>query len=376
MESSLEETEPMNIKALVERLLYTCPSGESFSRRLFLYPFFLVSRIYCSLVRIRQSLYNRGILKSYRLPCPVISIGNITLGGTGKTPTVIYLAQLLRSRGIQPVILSRGYKAKNSATTAVVSDGTTTLMDALEAGDEPFLLSRALPGVPVIIGPNRAVSGRFACEQFSPEAVILDDGFQHQRVKRDIDIVLIDLHRRFGNGYLLPRGILREPVSSLSRAHLFLLTKQMENGADHEIKQQIRRYNPDAPFFYTHYAVRSVRTLLEQKEMHLNHLQGKKVLALSGIGNPHYFSFLLKQAGMLVTEEWTLPDHHDYTVKDTSRARDYLSRVDYIVTTAKDSCKMDRKLFHDLPILTLEVMLQIDNEQHFKDILFKLIELE
>jgi tetraacyldisaccharide 4'-kinase len=313
-------------------------------------------------------------LKTHHLPCRVISIGNITLGGTGKTPTAIYLAQLFQNRGIQPVVLSRGYKAQSSATTAVVSDGTTILMDTHEAGDEPFLLAQALPGVPVIIGPDRAVSGHFACEEFSPEVVILDDGFQHQRIKRDVDIVLIDLHHGFGNGYLLPRGILREPVSSLSRANLFLLTKQMGSGSDDELKEQVRQFNPDAPIFHTHYTVRSVRNLHEQKEVPLNRLQGKKVLALSGIGNPHYFSFLLKQSGMLVTEEWTLPDHYDYTEKDTSRIRVYLSFVDYIVTTAKDSCKMDRKLFHDLPILTLEVVLHIDDEQRFKDTLFKLIE--
>ena len=364
----------MNIKVFVERLLYTRSSKESFFRKLLLFPLSLLSLIYRFIVQSRQTLYNRGVLRTHRLPCRVISIGNITLGGTGKTPTAIYLAQLFQNKGIQPVVLSRGYKSQSSAATAVVSDGTTTLMDARDAGDEPFLLSQALPGVPVIIGPDRAVSGRFACEQFSPGVVILDDGFQHQRVKRDVDIVLIDLHHGFGNGYLLPRGILREPVSSLSRASLFLLTKQMGSGTNEELKEQIRRFNPDAPIFHTHYKVRSIRNLNGQKEVPPNHLQGKKVLALSGIGNPHYFSFLLKQSGMLVTEEWTLPDHHDYTEKDTARVRDYLACVDYIVTTAKDSCKMNRKLFHDLPILTLEVVLHIDDEQRFKDTLFKLIE--
>ena len=363
----------MKIKVFVERLLYTPSSKESFFRKLLLFPLSLLSLLYRFIVQSRQTLYNRGILKTHHLPCRVISIGNITLGGTGKTPTAIYLAQLFQNKGIPPVVLSRGYKAQNSAATAVVSDGTTTFMDANKAGDEPFLLSQALPGVPVIIGADRAVSGHFACKEFSPEVVILDDGFQHQRIKRDVDIVLIDLHHGFGNGHLLPRGILREPVSSLSRASLFLLTKQMGSGSDEELKEQIRRFNPDAPIFHTHYKVCSVRNLTEQKEVPLNHLQGKKVLALSGIGNPHYFSFLLKQSGILVTEEWTLPDHHDYTEKDTARVRDYLSCVDYIVTTAKDSCKMNRKLFHDLPILTLEVVLQIDDEQHFKDTLFKLI---
>ena len=363
----------MKIKVFVERLLYTPSSKESFFRKLLLFPLSLLSLLYRFIVQSRQTLYNRGILKTHHLPCRVISIGNITLGGTGKTPTAIYLAQLFQNKGIPPVVLSRGYKAQNSAATAVVSDGTTTFMDANKAGDEPFLLSQALPGVPVIIGADRVVSGHLACKEFSPAVVILDDGFQHQRIKRDVDIVLIDLHHGFGNGHLLPRGILREPVNSLSRASLFLLTKQMSSGSDEELKEQIRRFNPDAPIFHTRYKVCSVRNLTEHKEVPLNHLQGKKVLALSGIGNPHYFSFLLNQSGMLVTEEWTLPDHHDYTEKDTARVRDYLSCVDYIVTTAKDSCKMNRKLFHDLPILTLEVVLQIDDEQHFKDTLFKLI---
>jgi len=364
----------MNMKAFVERLLYTPSSQESFLRKLLLLPLSLLSLIYRFIVQARQILYSRGVLKTHRLPCRVISIGNITLGGTGKTPTAIYLAHLFQNRGIQPVVLSRGYKAQSSAATAVVSDGTTTLMDAQGAGDEPFLLSQALPGVPVIIGADRTVSGRLACEEFFPEVVILDDGFQHQRIKRDVDIVLIDLHHGFGNGHLLPRGILREPVSALSRANIFLLTKQMGDGTDNQLKQQIRRHNPDAPIYHTRYAVDSFRTLNEQQEIQLNHLKGKKVLALSGIGNPHYFSFLLKQSGMLVTGEWTLPDHHHYTVDDIPKVREYLSDVDYIVTTAKDSCKMNRELFYDLPILTLEVVLQIDDEQHFKDTLFKLIE--
>jgi tetraacyldisaccharide 4'-kinase len=363
----------MNIKVLVERLLYSRTAEESLLKKLFLLPLSLLSFVYHFLVQSRQALYNGGILKIHSLPCRVISIGNITLGGTGKTPTVIYLAGLFKDKGIHPVVLSRGYKAKSSAATAVVSDGTTTFMNPQEAGDEPFLLSQALPGVPVIIGPDRTLSGRFACKQFSPGVVILDDGFQHQRINRDVDIVLIDRHHGFGNGYLLPRGILREPLSALGRAHIVLLTKQSENETDDHLRQQIRRRNPSVPIFQAYYAVNSVKTFDEQQDVPLDFLKGKKVLALSGIGNPHYFSFLLNQSGMLVTEEWILPDHHDYSEKDTHRARDFLSRVDYIVTTTKDSCKMDTELFHDLPILILDVVLHIDEEQHFKDSLFKLI---
>jgi tetraacyldisaccharide 4'-kinase len=363
----------MNITVFVQRLLYSRADEESFLKKLLLLPLSFLSLMYRLLVKSRLTLYNSGILKMHSLPCRVISVGNITLGGTGKTPTVIYLARLFKNKGMQPVVLSRGYKAKRSVATAIVSNGTTTFMDPQEAGDEPFLLSQALRGVPVIIGPNRGLSGRFACEQFSPQVVILDDGFQHQRIKRDVDIVLIDRHHGFGNGYLVPRGILREPLSALGRAHIVLLTKQSESETDDQLKQQIRRHNPAVPIFQADYAVKSVKTFDKQKDVQLDLLNGKKVLALSGIGNPHYFSFLLKQSGMLVTEEWILPDHHDYSEKDSHRARDFLSRVDYIVTTAKDSCKMDKKFFRDLPILILEVVLQIGEEQHFKDTLFTLL---
>lgn len=361
----------MKTKAPIEQLLFSRPSEERLFIKLLLFPLYLLSLIYRLLVRSRQVLYGAGLLASTALPCRVISVGNITLGGTGKTPTVIYLARLFQARGMKTVVLSRGYRGKSPEKAAVVSDGKKTVLDAREAGDEPFLLSQALPGVPVLIGKNRAVSGQRAMEQFSPEVVILDDGFQHLKVQRDVDIVLIDLYRGFGNGHLLPRGALREPLISLKRADIILLTKQTGSRDERALAEQIRSVVPATPLFFTHYEAGRLISLQGEGQTDLISLGGKRVLALAGIGNPHYFSHLLRLNGLSVTEEVYLPDHHSYTPEDATMLGRYLDRVDCIVTTAKDSCKMDRELFKKLPILTLEVVLKVQDERGFEEALFK-----
>ena len=363
----------MSIRTVFERTLYSLPSEEGFCKRFFLFPLYLISLLYRFLLRFRHVLYKNGDLKSYTLPSRVISVGNITLGGTGKTPTVIYLAQLLKEQGMKTAVLSRGYKGKSSEKVAVVSDGKQILLNVLDAGDEPFLLSKALPGVPVIIGRDRVLTGRYVTEHFSSEIVILDDGFQHLKLKRDVDILLIDLGYGFGNGHLLPRGILREPLIHMNRANIFLLTKRTGSKDDKAVEKKITSIKPDAKIFYAHYEIRCLKTLQEKKEIDLDYLKGKKVLALSAIANPHYFSYLLKQLDISVVSEWALPDHHYYTYKDARKLSEHLKSVDFIITTAKDSTKMDENVFGKLPILILEIMLKIHDEQGFKDVLFKLI---
>lgn len=363
----------MNVKAFFEQILYSSFSEESFFKRLLLVPLYFISLLYRFIVLLRHTLYRTGVLKSYALPCRVISVGNITLGGTGKTPTVIYLAQMFKEQSMSTAVLSRGYKGKSLEKVAVVSDGKQILLNVWDAGDEPFLLSKALTGVPVIIGRDRVLSGRYTIKHFSPDVVILDDGFQHVRLKRGVDILLIDLHYGFGNGHLLPRGILREPLIQMNRAHLFLLTKRIDRKDDQAVENKIAAYKPDARIFYAHYEIKCLTTLREAKEVDLDRLKGKKVLALSGIANPYYFSHLLRQQGMFVAEEWMLPDHHCYTAQDAIKLSEYLNRVDFIITTAKDSNKMDREVFKKLPILVLEIMLTIEDEQGFKSALFELL---
>jgi len=363
----------MSIRTFFEQLLYSPSSEESFSRRVLLFPLYLISLLYRSVIHSRYVLYMTGFLKSYTLPCKVVSVGNITLGGTGKTPTALYLAQLFQQQGMRTAVLSRGYRGKSSEKVAVVSDGEEIFLSPLDAGDEPFLLSQALPGVPVIIGKNKACSGRYAVEHFSSEVVILDDGFQHLKLKRDVDILLLDLNYGFGNGYLLPRGILREPLSQISRAQLVLLTKKTERAGTHWLEKEIAALHPGARIFFADYRIQCITTLKDEKTIEPGHLKGKKVLALSAIANPRYFSYLLREGGISVTEEWKLPDHHYYTAKEAGSLESYLNRIDVIITTEKDSVKMDAEPFKKLPILVAKIVITLDDEQGFKDTLFKLI---
>ena len=361
----------MDIRTWYERTIYSSPSEMSFATRIFLSPFYFISLIYRVFITLRLSLYRIGMLPSHHLPCKVISVGNITVGGTGKTPTVMFLAHLLKNQGKKVAVLSRGYKGKRSKEMGVVSDGKEVFLEVPDAGDEPFLLSRSLPGVPVIIGKNRVRTGRYALEHFSPEVMLLDDGFQYLKLKRDLDILLIDLTSEFGNGYLLPRGVLREPLSSLSRAHLFLLTKKMETKDTEVLIRTIRWYKPDAEVFFAHYEVTRIFTLQKEEEIDPDSLRGKKVVALSGVANSSYFSYLLRELGMAVVGELRLPDHHHYTLKDATTLSHYLTHTDFIITTAKDWVKMGDQAFKKLPILVVEIVLKIRDESLFRNTLFK-----
>jgi tetraacyldisaccharide 4'-kinase len=193
------------------------------------------------------------------------------------------------------------------------------------------------------------------------------------RLKRDVDILLLDFLHGFGNGCLLPRGILREPLSHIRRAHLFLLTKKTERADTFGLEKKIAAVHPGARMFFAEYRIKCIATLKEEKIIEPGHLKGKKVLALSAIANPRYFSYLLRESDISVTEEWNLPDHHYYTANDVENLEKYLNRIDFIITTEKDSVKMDAELFKKLPILVAKIMIAIDDEQGFKDTLFKLL---
>ncbi|WP_054690049.1 tetraacyldisaccharide 4'-kinase [Desulfosarcina cetonica] len=183
----------------------------------------VLSTIYGGITALRASGYAKGWLKSRRLPCKVVSIGNLVAGGTGKTPMTIYVAQLLHEMGWRVVVLSRGYRGRMETMGGVVSDGHRLLATVEDAGDEPYLMARCLKGVPVLVGRQRYQAGLLAIRAFGAEVIVLDDAFQHLKLKRDLNLVLLDHHQPFGNGHLLPRGLLREPLSSLRRAHAWFL---------------------------------------------------------------------------------------------------------------------------------------------------------
>lgn len=184
-----------------------------------------LSLLYGGAHRLRCVAYQRGWRRTHRLSCPVVSIGNLVAGGTGKTPMTQFIARHAQHLGYHPVILSRGYKGRAERKGGVVSDGTTVLMTPEMAGDEPFMLASSLTGIPVIVGQDRYRSGCLAIKQFQPDLILLDDGFQHIRLARDLNILLLDNHRPMGNGYLLPRGILREPLAAIKRADVVVFTR-------------------------------------------------------------------------------------------------------------------------------------------------------
>ncbi len=315
---------------------------------------YIGSLIYRGLVDLRLLGYELGFSGKERLNCFVISLGNITVGGTGKTPTAQRLAKEIRDMGYRVVILNRGYRAKFRGEVGIVSDGKTLQMDAAEAGDEAYMLAKHLPNVPVLIGARRAVTGQYAIENFGAEVVILDDGFQHWQVIRDFDILLIDAVSVFGNGYLLPRGILRESMSHISRADVCLMTKvdQAREGSCDLIRETVARYNSSAQIVESIHQPRCLIPLadwsvdLASEGVPVETISGRKVMAVSAIGNPASFERTLRDLGAEIISSLRYPDHHDYTIMEME---DILRRADsfaaeMIVVTEKDAVKIPNEV--------------------------------
>ncbi|MBN2397222.1 MAG: tetraacyldisaccharide 4'-kinase [Deltaproteobacteria bacterium] len=301
-------------------------------------PLLLASLLYRSGVTLRNVLYDTGIVRVLRMPCPVISVGNIVVGGTGKTPTVIMLADMLNDRGWKPAVLSRGYggRRKRGSDAAVVSDGRTVLMDPAEAGDEPVLIAQRLPAIPVIIAGDRSRAGRLAVERFGSDVLILDDGFQHRRMARDIDIVLLDGERPFGNGFLLPRGGMREPHGALRRADALILTSGEE--ADTAPLETI----PSIPVFRGRRRPVDLVRGRKNEGFPLADLMEKRVCAFAGIANPDGFRRMLESLCGEIASFLPFPDHHVYTAGDVENIREVCrdSGAQMMVTTEKDGIKL------------------------------------
>jgi tetraacyldisaccharide 4'-kinase len=342
-------------------------------QRLSLLPLQGISSIYGLGVRARLLLYGVGLLKGSQLPCKVVSVGNITLGGTGKTPAAEYIARLLKEEGMDVVLLSRGYGGRMRAKFGVVSDGNRLLLSLREAGDEPYMLAQRLQGIPIIVGRRRDLSGRYAFDRFHPHVAILDDGFQHLAVKRDVDILLVNSQTGFGNGSLFPRGPLREPLAQLKRAHLFIMTKVEDLDACEEVEQRIKCRKRDAIIFHSTYGPDYLIDLKTGNRVPLEYVKGRPIAALSGIANPAYFRRLLELAGAQVKEEIVLPDHHVYARRDIPIIQRALRQVECVVTTEKDAVKLGDMAEENFPIMSLGVSLKIMERDHFKRVLLDLL---
>ena len=311
---------------------------------------YIFSLIYGLLVNIKLAGYKYGIFQKQKLDCFVISLGNVTVGGTGKTPTAQRLARDIRDMGYRVVILNRGYRAKWHGEVGIVSDGKRLHMDAAEAGDEAYMLAKHLPEVPVLIGAERAKTGRYAMEHFGAEVAILDDGYQHWQLERDLDILLVDAVNVFGNGYILPRGTLREPISHISRADICLMTKvdQAAAGSCDYIRETVHRYNPEARIVESIHQPRCFIPLTEwyvniaSQGIDIAQMRGKRIMAVSAIGNPASFEQTLSDLGAVIIESLRYPDHHDYAMSEMTDIFQQAENAgaEAIVITEKDAVKI------------------------------------
>ncbi|HMF13524.1 MAG TPA: tetraacyldisaccharide 4'-kinase [Gemmataceae bacterium] len=276
--------------------------------------------------QLRNRLYDRGWKPQQRTAVPVVSVGNLTLGGTGKTPCVEYVARYYRERELRVAILSRGYGSERGRN------------------DEALVLEENLPDVPHLQGADRAALAAVAVEELESEVLVLDDGFQHRRLARDLDLVLIDATNPWGHGYLFPRGLLREPASGLRRAGAVLLTRcdQTSEKNRGRIREEVARYAPGAPIAETvHRPLELVAA--DRRTAPLGRLKDRPVAAFCGIGNPAAFRRTLDDLGAIVADFRTFPDHHPYARADVEDLRDWARRraTDCaVLTTQKDLVKL------------------------------------
>jgi tetraacyldisaccharide 4'-kinase len=334
------------------------------------------SSIYGKITDLRNALFERGVFKSHSLGAPTVSIGNITLGGTGKTPMVAFVARILIEQSEKVCILTRGYGRENPKERIVVSDGENILTDAKSAGDEPFELARKLQGKAIIIADaNRVAAAKWAREKFDITVFVLDDAFQHRAAKRDLDIVLLDATNPFGNSKTLPFGRLREPLENLRRADLIVITRAnlVENISD--LKFEISNYNPACPLFT---AENKISNLIELKDF-LSNFQPttdnggrttNKSLAFCALGNPDNFFEQLRRENFNLTATRKFPDHHRYTQSDVSKieAEAKEKGAEILLTTAKDAVKLTNLTF-EMPCFVVESEMVFDDEKKLREII-------
>lgn len=327
----------------------------------------VLSWLYLVAVVIRNVLYERGMFPRTKLPATVVSLGNITAGGTGKTPAVIKIAREWQEKGKKVAVLSRGYgrkrRGKTSARVRLVSDGQRTLLSPTEAGDEPYLLAGRLPGIPIVVGNSRVECGYFALG-LGVEVLILDDGFQHRALERDEEVVVIDATRPFGFDHLLPRGLLREPLTSLRRANTFLITRVDQASDLSQTRQRIEQLNSGARLLFSVHRPVALMDAATSEKRELSALLGTKVVSLCSIGNPDAFERTLLDQGAVIVHTRRFPDHHLYSDQDLCEiGRSAVEEgADFIVTTEKDAVRLPENVELDVPLIVLLVELEFVHE--------------
>ncbi len=342
-----------------------------------------LSRVFALAVKIRRVLYNARILRDSTLGVQVIAIGNLTVGGTGKTPVVEKFARALQDAGRKVAILSRGYRSRpkplaerlldkvllreDTTPPRVVSDGHSLLLDSETAGDEPYMLASNLKDVVVLVDKDRVKAGRYAVEHFGCDTLLLDDGFQYWKLRgRRTDVVLVDAQQPFGNEYLLPRGTLREPPSHLSRASVVFLTKvdrstPEKNRKTDDLRVRVARLNSRAEVVECLHHPLYFEDVFTGEQFGLDLLQGRKVASLSGIAQPESFEQKLTELGADIVLARRFADHHRFSQQEVLDAinRGKKRRADMVVTTQKDAVRFPKLDRRDLPIYFMRVEIKI-----------------
>lgn len=315
---------------------------------------FVPGVLYGRAVEARNALYDRGWLRPRRLPCPAVSFGNLTVGGTGKTPITLHCARALRDAGLAVGVVSRGYGRRGGRGALLVSDGRAILADARSAGDEPCLIARGAPGVRVAVGADRERAARLLLEPAPPDVLLLDDAFQHRSVARDLDVLLVDGVEPFGNGKILPFGPMREPAAAVARAGALVVTRG-DGGCPAALRDLLERHHPNVPLFHARLA--PGRFVPPRGEpVAAARLAGAAALAFSGIARPDRFEADLESIGLRLVARRRFPDHHLYTPGDldTLAAETRRSGAEVVVTTEKDLVRLG-PLAVDRPLYALSI---------------------
>lgn len=332
---------------------------------------FVLSLLYRLAVYVRTLLYKHRILRAQHLGCLVVVVGNLTVGGTGKTPVVERLARTLHAKGRKVAILSRGYKSRKErmfqkvirwilnkppSPPRVVSDGTTVFFDSEVAGDEPYMLARNLPGVIVVTDKDRVKAGQFAIRQFGVDTLILDDGFQYYQLQDHLQLLLVDKTNPFGNGRLLPRGILREPISQMRRASYIFLTKSEED-PDEKLVSTLEKHRSEREWIECVHRPQFLQAVLGDDQLPLRWLEGKRVGALSGIATPESFETFLEELGAKEIVPFRFLDHHRFSGSELEEVSTRVEelKLDALVTTEKDAVRIKPDFTTPFPFYFLRV---------------------
>lgn len=329
-----------------------------------------LSVIYAAVTKARLVAYQSRLLPVNKLDVPVVSVGNLTTGGTGKTPLVEFVCRVLARNNRKVCILTRGYARENPKSRVIVSNGSEIRANAGDAGDEPLLLAQTLKGVAAVISdPDRFAAGKWAIENFGSDVFVLDDGFQHLSLARDLNILTIDATNPWGGGHLLPFGRLREPRKSAARADCAVITRANQSDDLSSLKGEIRQLNGSLPIFTSQMKLRGITQLISGSREELGSLPQPSA-AFCAIGNPVAFFDQLCRAGVKLVHTRAFPDHHSYTSTDVevlgqqSRALGARS----LITTSKDSVKLVGRDF-GLPCYLLNIEISFEQEAEFIDLL-------